>query len=149
MIMLLFQIPSTFQQTKNGMTHFIAYHMTILVRIGMVFVVIWEMSHWKICFNFVLLLLLLNFLTGSRLEWMYISLNVNIRSSLTYLHGFRLLVLLPYLIKPLLLFVPVECYASKVKFRRHCKRFLEAAKLTCASKTKESITSHKLGSYNF
>ena len=39
-----------------------------------------------------------------------------------------------------------EC---KVKFRHasnHCKRVLEAAKLTYATKTKESITSHKLGS---
>ena len=38
---------------------------------------------------------------------------------------------------------------SKVKFRQasnHCKRVLEAAKLAYASKTKESITSQKLGS---
>ena len=37
---------------------------------------------------------------------------------------------------------------SKVKFRQasnHCKRVLEAAKLACANKTKESITSQKLG----
>ena len=38
---------------------------------------------------------------------------------------------------------------SKVKFRQasnHCKRVLEAAKLAYATKTKESITSQKLGS---
>ena len=38
---------------------------------------------------------------------------------------------------------------SKVKFRQasnHCKRVLEAAKLAYANKTKESITSQKLGS---
>ena len=41
---------------------------------------------------------------------------------------------------------------SKVKFRQasnHCKRVLEAAKLAYATKTKESITSQKLGSRDF
>ena len=33
--------------------------------------------------------------------------------------------------------------------RNHCKRFLEVAKLAYATKTKESITSQKLGSQNF
>ena len=41
---------------------------------------------------------------------------------------------------------------SKVKFRQasnHCKRVLEAAKLAYGNKTKESITSQKLGSCDF
>ena len=41
---------------------------------------------------------------------------------------------------------------SKVKFREasnHCKRFLEAAKLACADKTKKSITSQKPGCRDF
>ena len=41
---------------------------------------------------------------------------------------------------------------SKVKSRQasnHCKRVLEAAKLAYAAKTKESITSQKLGSRDF
>ena len=41
---------------------------------------------------------------------------------------------------------------SKVKFRQainHCKRVLEAAKLAYAKKTKESITSKKLGFHDF
>ena len=41
---------------------------------------------------------------------------------------------------------------SKVKFRQasnHCKRVLEAAKLAYANKTKDSITSQKLGSWDF
>ena len=41
---------------------------------------------------------------------------------------------------------------SKVKFRQasnHCKRVLEAAKFRFANKTKESITSQKLGSRDF
>ena len=42
--------------------------------------------------------------------------------------------------------------ASKVNFRQagnHCKRVLEAAKLASANKTKESLTSQKLGSRDF
>ena len=41
---------------------------------------------------------------------------------------------------------------SKVKFRQasnHCKRILEAAKIAYATKTKESMTSQKLGSRDF
>ena len=41
---------------------------------------------------------------------------------------------------------------SKVKFRQAsncCKRVLEAAKLACATKIKESITSQKVGSQDF
>ena len=41
---------------------------------------------------------------------------------------------------------------SKARFRQasnYCKRVLEAAKLAYAAKTKESITSQKLGSWNF
>ena len=46
----------------------------------------------------------------------------------------------------------VKSSASKVKFRQasnHCKRVLEAAKLPYVKKTKESITSQKLGSHDF
>ena len=41
---------------------------------------------------------------------------------------------------------------SKLKFKQasiRCKRVLEAAKLTCANKTKESITFQKLGPLEF
>ena len=48
----------------------------------------------RISLKSVLLLLLVNFVSGFRLELMYISLIVSIRSSLTHLHGFQLLVLL-------------------------------------------------------
>ena len=51
------------------------------------------------------------------------------------------------------MFVPKDKSSdSKVKFRQasnHCKRVLEAAKLAYANKTKESITSQKLGSWDF
>ena len=50
---------------------------------------------WEDIFNSVLLLLLLNFVSGFRLELMYISLIVSIKSNLTHLHGFQQLVLLP------------------------------------------------------
>ena len=53
-----------------------------------------EMFHGRISLNPVLLLLLVNFVSGFRLELMYISLIVSIRSSLTYLYGFQMLVLL-------------------------------------------------------
>ena len=45
-----------------------------------------------------------------------------------------------------------ESPESKIKFRQasnRCKRVLEAAKLAYANKTKESITSQKLGSRDF
>ena len=51
---------------------------------------------WEDIFKLVLLLLLVNFVTGFRLKLMYISLIKSIRSSLTHLHAFQLLVLLPY-----------------------------------------------------
>ena len=50
---------------------------------------------WEDIFNSVLLLLLLNFVSGFRLELMYISLIVSIKSNLTHLHDFQQLVLLP------------------------------------------------------
>ena len=50
---------------------------------------------WRISLNLVLLLLLVNFVSGFWLELMYIYHIENIRSSLTHLHGFQVLVLLP------------------------------------------------------
>ena len=73
--------------------------MTILVLIGMVFVIIREMFHGRISLNSVVLLLLINFVSGLRLELMYISLIVSIRSNLTHLHGLQQLVLLPQFIE--------------------------------------------------
>ena len=119
----------------------------------MVFVIIWEMFHGRICLNWALLLLLVNFVYGFRLELMYICCIVNIRSSLTVLHGFQLLVLLPYF-TAITFFVYQQNKSSspEVKFRQvsnRCKRVLAAAKLAYANKTKQSITSQKLGSREF
>ena len=88
---LLSQFPLTFYQTHNDMLHFIAYLTAIPVLIGKVFVNIWEKFHERISLNSVLLLLVVNFMSGFRLELMYISLNVRIRSSFTHLHGIQLL----------------------------------------------------------
>ena len=94
-IVLLCQFPWTFCQTENGMPYFIAHPETILMLIRMVFVIIWDMFCKKIILNSMLLLLLVNFMIGSRLELMCISLIVSIRSGLTHLHGFQQLALLP------------------------------------------------------
>ena len=48
-----------------------------------------------ISLNLVLLLLLVKFVSGFRLEMMYISLIISIRLNLAHLQGFQLLVLLP------------------------------------------------------
>ena len=54
---------------------------------------------WEVSLNLVPLQLVLNFMCWSRLEFMYVSLIINIRSSLTHLYGFQLLVLMPQLIE--------------------------------------------------
>ena len=104
-IMLLSQFPLIFHHIYNGMPCFITLHMTILVLIGMVFVIIWEIIHGKILLNSVLLLLLVKFVSGYRLELMCISLFEIVRSNLTHLHGFQLLVLLPSFVE-ITFFVP-------------------------------------------
>ena len=92
-------------------------------------------------------------MSGFRLELMYVSLIESIRSSLTHPwfsaacaaaifhrnHFFRL-------------YQKDKSSDSNVKFRQasnRCKKVLEAAKLAYANKTKESITSQKLGSRDF
>ena len=81
--------------TQNRMCYFITWLMTILILVGMVFMIIWEMFHGRIPVNSVLLLLLVNFVSAFRLELMYMPLIINIRSNLTHFHGFQQLVLLP------------------------------------------------------
>ena len=93
LIMLSSQFPLTFHQTQNKIPHSTSVLMTILVLIGIIFVIIWDMFHGKISLNSVLLLLLVNFVSGFTLELMYISLIISIRSSLDYLH--RLLLPMP------------------------------------------------------
>ena len=104
--------------------------------------IICEVFHGKISLNSVLLLLLVSFVNGFSLEFMYISLIKSIGSSLTHPHGVSYLCCCPSL----------KSSESKKKFRQasnHCKRVLEAAKLVYANKTKESIISQTLSSWDF
>ena len=74
------------------MPHFIAQLRTFHLLIGIVFVIILDMFHGRLPLNLVLLLLLVNFVKGFRLDLMFIFLIINIRSSHTYL---VMLVMLP------------------------------------------------------
>ena len=84
---------------------------------------------------------------------MYISLIESIRSSLTHLHGFQpCAAAIVHRNHFFSIYQKDKSSESKVKFRQvsnRCKRVLEAAKLAYANKTKESITSQKLGSWDF
>ena len=112
------------------------------------------MFYESMSLNSVFLLLLANFVSGFRLELMYISLIESIRSTLIHLHGFQLLVLKIEIYRNhfFCLCQKDKFSESKVKFRQasnRCERVFEAAKLAYANKTKESITSQKLGSPDF
>ena len=63
-LMMLSQFPLTFHHIHNGRPHFVALLVTILMLIGTVFVIIWEIFHGRISLNPVLLLLLVNFVSG-------------------------------------------------------------------------------------
>ena len=148
LIMLLSQFPLTFHHIYNAMPLFIALLMTILVLIGMGFVIIWEMFHEWLSLNSVLLLLLVNFLSRSGCNsYIYPSSKVSGQASLISVvfsclwcchrnHFFGL-------------FEKDKSSESKLKFRLAIKSVLEAAKLAYANKTKESITSQQLGSGDF
>ena len=56
LIILLSHFPLTFRQIHNRMPHFITQLMTILMLIGTVFAIIWEMFHGRISLNFKLIL---------------------------------------------------------------------------------------------
>ena len=88
---------------------------------------------------------------GSGWNWcIYIA---NTSWSLTHLHGFQLLLLLWLcIIYFFCLYQQNKSSELNVKFRQasnHCKSVLEAAKLAYVNKTKESVTSQKLGSQDF
>ena len=95
LIMLLSQFSLNFYHIHNGMPRFIALLMTNLELIDTVLAIIWEMFHGRISLNTVVLLLLVNFVSGFQLKLMYISLIGSNQLSLTHLPGFQLLVLLP------------------------------------------------------
>ena len=142
------EFPLTFCDIHNRMPHFMAFLMTIPVLIGMALLVISEMFHRSISLNSVLLLLLVNFVSGFRSELMYISLIESIRSSLTHLHGFQLLLLLPQFVEiTFCLYQKGKSSESKVKFKQasnSCKRLFEAAKLAYANKQRSPLLPRNL-----
>ena len=90
------------------------------------------MFHGRISLNSVLLLLLVNLTSGSRLELMDISLIVSIRSSLTYFHGFQLLVLLSQFVEITFFVCTNRINRLSTKSRSNSNRFksfLEGEKL--------------------
>ena len=146
---MLSQFPLTFHHIHNKMHRFTALLMTILVMIGTFFVIIWEVFHGSLSFNSVLLLLLVNFVSRLRLQLMCMSLIKSIRSSLTHLHGFQLLVLLWQFMGITFVVFNQQYKSSEYKGKfghtsNCCKRVLEAAKLAYANKT---ITSQKLDTF--
>ena len=120
--------------------------MTISVQIWMVFVIVWEAFHGSIFLILVLLQLLLNFVSGSKLELVYIIPVLNIRLSPTRPHDFQLLVLMSYLIETFFffhLYQQSKSSTSKVKFRQASnifKRALEATKLAYVTETNLAAT---------
>ena len=87
LIVLLSQFPLTFHQIHNMLSRFIAELMTMGCHLRDV--------PWEDIFKLSSSAAACEFFNGFRLELMYISFIPSIRRSLTYLHGFQLLVLLP------------------------------------------------------
>ena len=138
-------------KTQNGMPYFIAYLMTILLLIGIVFVIIWEMFYRKISLSSVLLLQLVNFVSCSGWNWCIYP--HHIRSNLTNCSSpwfsAACAAAIVHRNHFFCLYQQNKSSESKVKFKQasNCyKRVLQAAKLTYGNKAKDSITSQKLGS---
>ena len=90
-IEILSRFPLTFLQVQKRMLLFSAQFRSIPMLIWTVLIIILEIFYRRISLNLVLLLLQLNFVSGSRLALMYISLHVNIKSRLIHFHGFSCL----------------------------------------------------------
>ena len=101
----------------------------------------------RISLNLVLLLVVVNYVSWFRLVLMYISCIISIGLSHAHLPGFYLLSAIVHRNR-FFRCTNNKSSESKVNFRQtsnRCKRVLEAAKLAYANKTKELITSEKLG----
>ena len=98
--------------------------------------------------NLVLLLLLVNFVIGFKLELMYISLIVNISGQVSVAYAAAIYHMNHFFH----LYQQNKFSEPKVKFRQasnHCKRVLEAAKLACANETKDCIFPRNLARGTF
>ena len=110
------------------------------------------MFHGRISLNSVLLLLLVNFVSGLRLELMYISLIKDIRFHSSPWFSVACAAAIVHRNYFFCLYQKDKSSDSKIKFRqasKYCKKVLETAKLTYANKTKKSITCQKLGCCDF
>ena len=128
--------------------------MTILMLTGIVFKTISEMFHGRIPLNSVLLLLLVNYVSGFRLELMYISLIASISSSLFPWFSAACAAAIVHRNHFFRLQQQNKSSESKVKFRQassnRCKSVLKAAKLAYVNNTKKSpITFQKRRSRDF
>ena len=127
LIMLLSQFPLTSYHIHNGPPHFITLLMTILVLIGTVFLIIWELFHGRTSHYQVRL---------HSSPWF----SAACAAALVHRnHSFCL-------------YQKDKSSESKVKFRQasnHCKRVLEAAKLAYPNKTKESSLPRNLALRTF
>ena len=116
--------------------------MTIVVLTRMVFMIIWEGFHGMISLNSVLLLLLVKFMSGFRLELNCKPPIISIRSSLIILPCFQLLVLLTIVHRNHFfhLYQHNKFSESEVKFREssNCYKTVETAKLAYAKELKKS-----------
>ena len=109
------------------------------------------MFHGRISLNSVLLLLLLNFVTGFWLEFPHQKYQVKSHHSSPWFSAAWTAAIV-YRNHFFHLHQKDKSPECKTKLRQasnHCKRVLEAAKLTYANKRKDSITSQKLGSHDF
>ena len=121
--------------------------MTILLAIGMVFVITWEMFHGMISLNSVLLILLVNYVNGFRLELMY-----QVKPHSLQWFSAACIAAIVHRNHFFHLYQQNKSSESKINFKQAsnwCKRLHETAKLAYTEKTKESITSQKLGSQDF
>ena len=95
----------------------------------------------------------MSFVSGFRLELMYIFLIENqVKPHSSPWFSVACAAAIAYRNHFFGLYQKDKSSASKVKFRQasnSCKRVLEAAKLAYANKTKESVTSQKLGTRDF
>ena len=135
------------------MSCFISWLVTILVLIGMVLVIFWEILHGGISLNSVLLLLLENSVSGFWLELMYVhhskyQVKPHLSPGFSGTYAAAIVHWNPFFH----LYQRNKSSASKVKFRKarnHCKKVLQDAKLAYATTTKESITFQKTDSLDF
>ena len=92
------------------------------------------MLHGRISLNLVLLLLLVNFVSGFRLKLMNIShvVSIRVKPLLSPSFSAACAAAIVYRNHFFCLYQQIKSFKSKVKFRQavnHCKRVLEAAKL--------------------